>query len=390
VARLPADRLDRIVARALHVPEAQVTRARAEPIDYAIGTPSTGALLRCSGSAELPDGDRRDWSIFVKVLQSPWEWEHLSVIPEPMRAAFAEKLPWRIEADAYRCGLADLLPEGLRQPELYEIVDIDDRHVALWVEDVAVSDEPWTVERFARAAELLGRLAAVRPVGCTAVPSATPESDVPGIVMRYYMTTRVRMGVLPGLLGGGWHHPLVAGAIAEAADEGLADDVEDAIAHIDPWLDLCDALPQTYCHGDASPQNLLVPADEPDEFVVIDWGFNSPLPVGFDLGQLLVGLAHAGDLHVDALPVIVDAILPAYHKGLNAASDLGTPEQVRQGFVASLVLRSAFTAVPFELLGAPDTPELRATFTGRIRLTRYLLDLAAELPHSGGPSTEVH
>ena len=67
-------------------------------------------------------------------------------------------------------------------------------------------------------------------------------------------------------------------------------------------LDALDALPQCYQHGDASPQNLLVPEGNPDEFVVIDWGFDCPQAVGFDLGQLLVGLAHAGELAPEALP----------------------------------------------------------------------------------------
>lgn len=55
-----------------------------------------------------------------------------------------------------------------------------------------------------------------------------------------------------------------------------------------------DRLPQTYAHGDASPQNLLLAANEPGTVIVIDWGFGSLVPIGFDLGQLVVGLAHAG------------------------------------------------------------------------------------------------
>ena len=63
-----------------------------------------------------------------------------------------------------------------------------------------------------------------------------------------------------------------------------------------------DTLPQALPHGDASPQNLLVPADDPDTFVAIDVSFQNPQAVGFDLGQLLVGLTHAGLLPAAALP----------------------------------------------------------------------------------------
>ena len=60
-------------------------------------------------------------------------------------------------------------------------------------------------------------------------------------------------------------------------------------------LDALEALPQCYQHGDASPQNLLVPKGKPDEFVVIDWGFDCPQAVGFDLGQLLIGDGQAAN-----------------------------------------------------------------------------------------------
>jgi len=41
-------------------------------------------------------------------------------------------------------------------------------------------------------------------------------------------------------------------------------------------LDGMDALPQALPHGDASPQNLLVPADDPGTFVAIDVSFQNP------------------------------------------------------------------------------------------------------------------
>ena len=86
-------------------------------------------------------------------------------------------------------------------------------------------------------------------------------------------------------------------------------------------------------HGDASPQNLLVPASEPDTFVVIDWSFHGPLAVGFDLGQLLIGLAHAGRLTADVLPDVLSGrpsgLLPrAGRRGLPRKPRRG-PDRVR-------------------------------------------------------------
>lgn len=64
---------------------------------------------------------------------------------------------------------------------------------------------------------------------------------------------------------------------------------------------------------------------------------------------------------------------------LNAEGHVATAEQVRYGYIGSLILRSAFTALPIELLGMPPTDELATLFEQRVRLTRFMLDLARDL-----------
>jgi hypothetical protein len=86
-------------------------------------------------------------------------------------------------------------------------------------------------------------------------------------------------------------------------------------------------LPQTYQHGDASPQNLLVPADKPDEFVMIDRGVRQ--------------------------------------------------EAVRYGYLGSMLARATFTALPLEAFGAQPSDELARLFDQRVRLTRALVDLVS-------------
>ena len=134
-------------------------------------------------------------------------------------------------------------------------------------------------------------------------------------------------------------------------------------------------MPQCYQHGDASPQNLLVPRDNPDEFVVIDWGFDCPQAVGFDLGQLLIGLAHAGELAPEALPAVHKVILKAFQEGLREDGMYVDEEQVLYGYLGSLLIRAAFTALPLELFGKADASlEL---FEQRVQLTRALVDLVS-------------
>lgn len=325
-----------------------------EPVEHAIRTPSTAGLRRVRGTT----ADGGEWSFFVKTLQSVRHWADLSIVPEPYREDFVAGYPWRAEADLY---LADLpLPEGLRMPRLYLVDELGDDRVDLWLEDVRTAEAGWDLDRYRGAARLLGRLAALRP------------SPRPGLTLRMFVASRVVMGALPFLQAPAtWKHPLVA----EHADPRLRGDLDRLADRIDELLDAVERLPQTFAHGDACPQNLLVPADGPAALVAIDWAWADPVPVGFDLGQLLVGLAHEGLTEPSELPLIHAAIEPAYLAGLRAEGYSCDPAALRLGYVATLVLRSAFTAVPTELLELEPSPELKELFRRRVGLARFLADL---------------
>jgi hypothetical protein len=361
-ARLTDVALTTLVRESLGDPAAELGPWRVEPVDYVSGTPSTGALLRVLGSTAAG----APWSLFCKVLQSARHWPLINLIPEEVRGEFMSDFPWRAELDSYACGLP--LPAGLRLPRIHLADDLGEDRLALWMEDVRTDPEPWDLARFARAAHLLGRLAALR------AEERLPEVPPRGLSMRYYLRGRVLLGALPAIADPGpWEHPLLAGHRHLRADLLRLGDLLPAL------LDGVDALPHTRAHGDASPQNLLVPVDRSAEFVAIDWGFNDLLPVGFDLGQLLIGLAHAGELSAADLPAVDAAIGPAYLAGLAAEGMHVDPAVVRHGYLATLVVRSTLTALPFELLGAPVDDGLAALFGQRLALTRYLVELATEI-----------
>jgi hypothetical protein len=123
-----------------------------------------------------------------------------------------------------------------------------------------------------------------------------------------------------------------------------------------------------------------VPAEDPDGFVAIDVSFQIPHAVGFDLGQLLVGLVHAGQLPAAVLPEIHPALAPAFTEGLHAAGSTASLDEVAFGYGASLAVRAGLTSLPFERLGEPPTPELAATFRERAALTGFIVDLGLSLP----------
>ncbi len=375
-AEVTRDHLEVIVGRCLGVEAPTLTSVRVATVVYPYGSIATGALMRCSGTAMVGAEERR-WSIFVKQLQSARVWPMLHLIPESHRADWVARFPWRIEIEAYRSRLPDLLPAGLRLPAVYDIVEIDDDRAAIWMEDVEVSSECWSTRQFAHAARLLGVLAGRRPPGTDVVFGLPPENLTPGSGLRMLAFGRVKMGV-GGMLADDaiWAHSALVYALDATGERHLRDDIRSAMHEVDGWLDVLDSLPQTYVHGDASPQNLLVPVGDPDQFVVIDFGFNSPHCVGFDLGQLLVGLVHSDLMEPADMRRVHEAILPAYIDGLRSTGLNATSEEIERGFVLSLLVRSLFTAVPLEMLHEPDSPELRQLLTSRIRMARYLLNLA--------------
>lgn len=353
---------------------AEVVSASAAVVDYVSSSPATGGLHRVEGTARRADGSMVDWSVFVKTLRHVRLSPMMAMLPPGLAQTFADEFPWRFELDAY-LSEAQLMPPGLRTPVLHAVVEADAWHCIVWMEDVCQHPAAWDADRYTRSAHGLGRLAARRAIGRSPEPSRWPV----GYALRMYVGGRVKLGALPLLRDEAvWGSPLLA-----SADRRLRQDLLALAARIDPWLDCLDTLPQTLAHGDASPQNLLVPMADPETFVVIDWGFGSPLAVGFDLGQLLVGLVQAGEADAADLAQVHEAILAAYVEGLAVEGMVVDQDVVRFGYVASLVIRSAFSALMPERLGEPDTPQLREAFRQRVLLTRFIVDLGLAEPHRG-------
>ncbi|MFJ5985135.1 hypothetical protein [Lentzea sp. NPDC092896] len=235
---------------------------------------------------------------FVKVLRRP-------VFP-----GFEElvgEFPWRDEAEFLVSDF--VLPPGMRRPRVLRVDDLGDR-IGLWLEDVVCADVPWDLPRFRRAAVALGRWAGRRFGGA------------PGRALRLLYEGR-----------------LVREAFLRPDCPPLAGRMPDLLARLE-------ALPQATGHNDACPQNLLVPLDDPESFVVIDVGWQCPNPVGADLGQLLVGLAQAGRMAVADLPPVREAIIDAYLEGLRLEHRAVSREEVVLGCDGTLAVRSAFHSEP--------------------------------------------
>jgi hypothetical protein len=273
---------------------------RAEPVPYDFGSPATGALVRLGGTA-----DGTNWSVFVKVLQNPRHWRFIDRMPPPARAAFIAEFPWRAELAAWDPALTERLPDGLRVPKLYRLADLGSDRIAVWMEDIDADPSPWSPSRFARAAELLGELAGNRSDPALWAGTGRPPSY--GLQRYVEGPARTAMRILAD--DATWHHP------ALAAHAALQADLLDLADRVPALLDLACSAPQALPHGDASPQNLLIPRGEPDTFVAIDIAFQTPHAIGFDLAQLLVGLVHSRQLPASELPSIDAGLVPSFEAG---------------------------------------------------------------------------
>ena len=368
----PADvddaRLAVLVTAALGVDDVELLSSRADVVAYDIEALTTAGRYRVTGRARHAGGIA-GFAFFVKVVQSWGRSPTFQHLPDELREFALAAFPFDAEPLVYRSDLADRLPPGLTMPRAYAVIDLDAESTALWLEDVPVVSARWDRPALARAAHLLGRLAAsprIRPLATVADPGQHRT-------LRSYAEGRVAAQVVPALHDDAiWRHPVVTPAF----DDTLRRDLVAAADTLPAVVAELEALPYGSAHGDACTRNLLVAADRP-ELVLIDFGFWGPQPYGFDLGQLLLGEVQLGERPAAALPDDERACLAAYVDGLRAEGCDVEGSVVERGLALVMLLFGALPSLPFELLDAPPTPAAIQVSRQRAAAARFVLDLVA-------------
>ncbi|MEO6713285.1 MAG: phosphotransferase [Mycobacteriales bacterium] len=355
-----------MVARLLDEDASSVTLidSSAAVAPYDLDALTTLGRYRVRGRAVTPSG-ARPFSFFVKVVQSWSRTPMFEFVPPEFREQALASIPWRIEPLIYQSDLGDRLPEGLKMATAFAVFDIDEASGAIWMRDIDAVSGAWDVERFRRAAYLLGRLAASDAVRHHAGIGRADQH-----IVREYVYGRVAGQLVPAINSDIWEHPLVATTFGDSLRARLiphADDVQRIV-------DELETMPVATFHGDACSRNLLVERDSID-LVLIDFGFWGRGPIGFDLAQLLIGEIQTGERDAAQLPELERACLPAYVEGLRAEGCEVPIEIVERSHALQMLVFAGLSALPLEQLDMAPTPELERVARGRAEGLRFMLDL---------------
>ena len=122
----------------------------------------------------------------------------------------------------------------------------------------------------------------------------------------------------------------------------------DVLDQVPAWFEELTDVPRVVGHGDACPDNFLG-AQCPDAFVLIDFGFRKLLPLGFDLGQLLLGTRKIGRRPADDLAAIDARIVPADVEGLTDEGYRAEPEQVMRLHALQMAVFIGLSSMPLNI-----------------------------------------
>lgn len=361
----PLPQLAAMVAEQLRRPRVRVLTARVRDHPYDRPALTTAGRYLVSGTASDDTGRTRRYAFFVKLVRA-WGMSPLAAqVPEPLRSELAPLLPWRTEPDIYLGDLGRHLPDGLRLPHAYRVSELPDGSVAVWLDRLPVRRTRWDVARHRRAAHLLGRLAANASV-------APHAARVPhGRTARRYAEHWLAVQVVPDLTTDDlWQQPTVAATF----DPPLRQRILRAAAALPALLDELESLPVATAHGDACTDNLLLTRTD-DDIVLIDFGFWGTAPVGFDLGQLLLGEIQLGRRPAAAFPELERECLPAYVQGLRDEGCAVPATQVRRAHAILTTIFHAIPSFPPEHRTGAAGPELRPLLANRATMARHILDL---------------
>jgi hypothetical protein len=287
--------------------------------------PTTVGVYRLEGHG-VAGTETVAWSLVLKIVRAA----------APSDAgAWGEDLAspayWKRDVLMYQSGLFDHLPDGLAAPRCLLISEHPGEELWVWLEDI-VDDLPrWPLARYRLAARHLGRFN-----GGVIVGRALPDYPwlTKSLLRTYSGFDAARFADLAPLMS----HERVRRVWPKPLLEGL----QQLWAAREDTLALLARLPQTLCHRDAGRVNLFARRrpDGGEETVAIDWGWAGIGALGEEIAPVVVApVLRFQDVEPAELAQLAALAFEGYLEGLHDAGWRGDPEQVRQGFVATMAMR---------------------------------------------------
>lgn len=334
VPRIEREALNSVVRRATRDEAVEVADWTCEQLAYTELNPVSGGVWIVRGTA---GGGADDWSVVLKILRLP----RGGTLPtgRPVPAGWGEEPShhnyWRREALALASGALEDL-HGVGAPRYLGTEEPSAEEVWLWMEHVKGAEETeWSTDDYAFVAHRLGRLNGSYVAGRPLPSGAWVSRNL--------------------LLG--WTDDF-GPAIEDLAALGPSDPALGALGSpdirrrvLDLWEQrelLCrelERLPQTFCHLDAFPSNLLICPQDERRVIAVDWAFPGMAAVGEELVQLVVPSMILLGMDVDEGRRIQDVALDGYLHGLREAGAVVDPSDVRAAYALAAALRWVFPSV---------------------------------------------
>lgn len=314
-------KLAAIVRQSLKRDSFHIQGWKARKLDGEVCNPISLGLYRFEGVG-VDNGEWLDWSIILKVIQSPNNngSSHVSEGEDPTHWNY-----WKRELLVYQSGWLDSLPEGISAPHCYEAVELPGNIAGMWLEDVQDSfSGNWPLYRYALTARHLGRLNGVY----------ISRRELPSYPWFSFHRTRQWLSSI-AWRDFPWEHPRVRQQFPALETNSFRQMLQEH----NRFLIKLEQLPYTVSHGDTYPANFKSrrSARSQEQTVAMDWALAGIEPLGDDLGQLVYGTYM--NLKGYKLHDISHTLFTSYINGLEDSGCRVDPKWVRFGYTASAAFR---------------------------------------------------
>jgi hypothetical protein len=333
--------LDEVAARLGH----QRGQWSAERLGYVSMLASTGGLWRVTGPG---------WGCVAKWVRAAPAYVGGGMQGDPFdESSFTF---WRREPDVFTRGVADLLPTGVRMPELLGRVDTADG-VVLFLEDVQGRHHyDLTDDDLSAAAHALGAAH-----GAALARGAGPEAGAPWATDSLAEWVTARLGRSEWLDDPEWDARPAFGQVPAAQVHAAARRLYARTPADLAWLA---GMPVVLCHHDFWPANIVVqPEPAEPRVVLLDWAHTGPGAPGSDVGVMAATLVGDRYRPVDRFEPLLHMLTESYLAGMWDAGWTQGHDDVRT--TAALTAPGRFLGYAAGLARLAADPDMLAAICAR-------------------------